>query len=272
MKRLRWSLVFYSLLGIGALVGLTMLMALVSEKSNAQVCRSLKVIIEGKETFIDQQDIAKLIHDNHGVVVGQELNSIEIEKIENTLKKLPYVAHASVHTDMDGLLQVVVKQREVLLRVINKQGKEYYVDTQNKKIPTTLKYVPHVLVANGNITEFYSAPLEAVKSGVVMDLVQIVKHVKENDLWANQIVQLYVNEQRDIELIPRIGKEVLVIGNADSLQYKLDRLEVYYKNILPKVGSEAYEKVNVKYGGQIICERRGDWFIDSLQMKINSRN
>jgi len=247
-------------------------MGLVSEKSDAQVCRSLKVIIEGKETFIDQQDIVKMINDSYGVVVGQELNSIQTEKIEKALKKVSYVANASVHTDMDGLLQVVVKQREVVLRVINKQGKEYYIDTQNKKIPTTLKYVPHVLVANGNISEYYNEPLETVESRLVKDLVKIVNHVKGSDLWANQIVQIYVNEQRDIELVPRVGKEILIIGNADSLAYKLDRLEVYYKNILPKVGSEAYEKVNVKYGGQIICERRGDWFIDSLQMKINSRN
>ena len=272
MRRLRWSLVFYSLLGAGSLVGLILLMGLVSEKGDAQVCKSLQVIIQGKETFIDQQDIVKLISNNHGIVVGQKLNSIDIGKIESTLKALPYVADASVHTDMNGLLQVAVKQREVLLRVINKKGKEYYVDTQNKKIPTTLKYVPHVLVANGNISEFYNTPLESVESDIVLDLVDIVKHVRGNELWANQIVQLYVNEQRDIELIPRVGREVLIIGNADSLQYKLDRLEVYYRNILPRVGSEAYEKVNVKYGGQIICERRGGWFIDSLQMKINTQN
>ena len=103
MRRLRWSLVLYSLLGIGALVGLIMLMGLVSDKSDAQVCAALKVIIKGKETFIDQQDIAKLISDNHGMVIGRKLNSIEIGKIESTLKALPYVADASVHTDMDGL-------------------------------------------------------------------------------------------------------------------------------------------------------------------------
>src|SRR5690606_3172440 len=140
-------------------------------KSDAQVCAALKVIIKGKETFIDQQDIAKLISDNHGMVIGRKLNSIEIGKIESTLKALPYVADASVHTDMDGLLQVSVKQREVVLRIINKQGKAYYVDTQYKKIPPTLKYVPRVLVANGHISEFYHAPLEGIKSDIVLDLV-----------------------------------------------------------------------------------------------------
>src|SRR5690606_37358699 len=113
---------------------------------------------------------------------------------------------------------------------------------------------------------------QPIESTLVKDLVKIVRFVKGNDLWENQIVQLYVNEQRDIELIPRVGKEVLLIGNADSLGYKLGRLEVYYKNILPKVGTEAYERVNVKYEGQIVCERRAGWVMDSLQMKINANN
>lgn len=265
-------MVFYVVLGLAALVGLTMLMSLVSKKDEAQQCRSLKVVVEGKETFIDQHDISKMIDQKFGAVVGRDLKSIKVQQIEEELEKLPYVSNAEVHLDMDGTVQVNVQQREVVLRVINKVGREYYVDRTGKKVPVTLKYVPHVMVANGNITEGYKQPLEVVESKLVQDLMTVVDHVRGDELWENQIVQIYVNEQRDIELVPRVGKEILVIGSADSLAYKLRRLEVYYKNILPKVGSEAYEKVNVKYGGQIICERKGDWFIDSLQMKINMKN
>lgn len=270
MKRIRWHIVFYMLLGTSSLAGLVMLMGLVATKGKAQICTVLNVIVEGKETFIDQQDISKLIQNNFGSIVGKPLIDIEAEKIEKALQELPYVAKASLFTDMNGLVQINVQQREVILRVINRQGKEYYVDTQGKKIPVTLKYVPHVLVANGHIRESYEKPLEMVESNVVKDLVKIATHINGNILWENQIVQIYVNDEGDIELIPRVGKEILLIGNANALEQKLDRLEIYYKNILPKVGTEAYEKVNVKYGGQIICERRGDWFIDSLQMKINT--
>lgn len=270
MKRIRWNIVLYSLLGISALAGMAMLMSLIARKADEQPCKQLKVVVEGKETFIDQQDISSLILDNFGNVIGVPLKDIETEKIEQGLLALPYVARASVYADMDGVLQINVQQREVILRVISARGKEYYVDTEGKKIPVTLKYVPHVLVANGYIRESYDEPLEPVKSELVQDLVKIAEHVRGNALWENQIVQLFVNDERDIEIIPRVGKEVLLIGNAEELQGKLDRLEVYYKNILPKVGTEAYEKVNVKYAGQIICERRDGWYIDSLQMMINN--
>lgn len=269
MKQIRWSIVLYSFLGILALGGLAVLMGLVSQKDAGQVCNSLRVSIAGKETFIDQQDISKIIEDKFGIVIGKPLSEIPVQKIEKEIEKLPYVSDAEVYADVDGVMQVSVHQREVVLRVINKNGREYYVDRTGKKVPVTLKYVPHVLVANGNIKEGYSKPLEQVESNIVKDLVKVVDRVTGDQLWENQIVQLFVNEDHDIEIIPRVGKEVLIIGSADSLDYKLGRLEIYYKNILPKTGSDAYAKVNVKYGGQIICERRGDWFIDSLQMKMN---
>lgn len=272
MKKIKWSMIFYTFLGLVALTGFVMLMNLISTKDDEQKCTSLRVSIEGKETFIDQNDISKMINNQFGTVIGKELKSIKLEQIEEEIEKLPYVSRAEVHTDIDGVLHVNVQQREVILRVINKNGREYYVDRACNKVPVTLKYVPHVLAANGNIKEGYSKALEAVETTVVKDLVKVVDRVEGDPLWENQIVQIYVNEQSDIELIPRVGREILLLGSADSIDDKLRRLEIYYKNILPKVGTDAYERVNVKYGGQIVCERRGDWYMDSLQMKINLKN
>lgn len=271
MKNIRWGIVFYTFLGVLALGGIIVLMHLVSTKDEAQKCTSLRVSIEGQETFIDQNDISKMINNQFGTVIGKDLKDIKLEQIETEIEKLPYVSRAEVHVDIDGVMQVSVQQREVVLRVINKAGREYYVDRNGNKVPVTLKYVPHVLVANGNIKEGYGQALESVESNTVKDLLKVVERVTGDPLWENQIVQMYVNDQKDIELIPRVGNELLLLGSADSLDDKLKRLEIYYKNILPKVGTEAYEKVNVKYGGQIICERKGDWAMDSLQMKINKR-
>lgn len=272
MKNISWSMVFYTFLSLGALVGMAVLMSLVSKKDDEQICHSLQVVVEGKETFIDQHDISKMIDDRFGNIIGKTLSTIEYHKIENAIEQLPYVSDAEIFTDMDGLVKVIVKQREVVLRIVSTNGREYYVDREGNKVPVTLKYVPHVLVASGHIREGYQHPLEKAESKMVKDLVKIVEHVRGDELWENQIVQIYVNSQHDIELVPRVGKEILVIGSADSLSYKLDRLKAYYKNILPRVGGDAYARVNVKYADQIICERKGEWFIDSLQKKINMKN
>lgn len=271
VRNIPWKQLGYACLGLLALVGIGMLMGLVKKKDAAQACVSMKVVVEGKETFIDQHDISDLVKTTFGDVVGKPLNQIPISDIEKALMELPYVSTAEIYTDMDGVLQVVVQQREVLLRIVNKAGKEYYIDTKGAKVPVTLKYVPHVLVASGHIGEGYEKALDTVQTKLVQDLVAIVEHVKGDPLWSNQIVQLYVDDKQDIEIIPRVGTQPLIIGNADKLGEKLDRLEIFYKNILPKVGADAYEKVNVKYDGQIICERRDGWILDSLQVKLKMK-
>ncbi|MGX1640189.1 cell division protein FtsQ/DivIB [Sphingobacterium sp. NPDC055431] len=271
IRNIQWRQVGYFFLGLVAIVGVGMLMSLVNKKDQVQECTALKVMVEGKETFIDQNDISSMIKEKFGAVVGKQLNQLPLQQIETELKKSPYVSNADVHMDMDGTMRVSVQQREVVVRIINQGGQEFYVDSKGNKIPVTLKYVPHVMVANGNIKEGYKKSLEPVQSQLVKDLVRIVEETIADELWSNQIVQLYVNDERDIEIVPRVGSQQLIIGNADSLSYKLERLKKFYTHILPRVGSDAYSKVNVKYSGQIVCERKGDWFIDSLQMKINKK-
>ncbi|MGO3807244.1 MAG: cell division protein FtsQ/DivIB, partial [Sphingobacterium sp.] len=175
-----WRIVGYFFLAAIGLFGIGMLMSLVKTKDTVQICTSMKVMVEGKETFIDQHDISDLVNKEFGRIVGTELATLPSEQIEKALLKLPYVATAEVHADMDGVLQVAVTQREVILRIVNNVGQEYYVDTDGAKVPVTLKYVPHVLVANGNITEGYKTALDTIQTQLVKDLLSIVKHVKND--------------------------------------------------------------------------------------------
>lgn len=271
IRKLRWSHVGYFVLSIASFIGIFMLMGLVAKKDQGQYCTSLRVVVQGRETFIDQEDVSSMIEENFGQVIGQPLHELPTQLIESELKQSPYVAKADVFMDMDGVLQVIIEQRQVVVRIINQQGEEFYVDGEGKKIPVTLKYVPHVMVANGFIAEGYQTPLAPVETDLVKDLVKIVNRTSDDELWKNQIVQLYVNQDRDIEIVPRVGQQQLILGSADSLAHKLERLEKFYTHILPRVGTEAYTSVNVKYGGQIVCERKGNWFIDSLQMVINKK-
>lgn len=247
-----------------------MLMGLVKEKSRAQVCTDVQVMIEGEEAFIDQQDILQRIKEAYGEILYVPLDLIPIHDLEQNLKDLPYIEDAEVFLDIDGVMKVKVKQREAVLRIINAKNEEFYVDGKGMKMPVNLRYVPHVMIANGFIAEGIENHLDTVSSKIVKDLVTTMRYIRNDELWNNQIVQLYVNENKDIELIPRVGSQVIVLGNAENLDDKFFRVKAFYQRILPRVGSEAYKTINVKYKGQIIGEREEDWFLDSLQMQLNT--
>ena len=264
LHNIRWNRVLYLSLFFLGVIAVIIVMSLVNRKDEQQVCREVNIFIEGKEAFIDQDDISALISKSYGHIVGKRLLDIPLEKIEKTLKKLPYVSKASVHLDMDGIMAINIAQREVVMRVINKNGREYYIDLNGLKVPTTLKYVPHVMIATGNIEEGYKNPLDSVNTSLVKDLFRVTQFIEKDELWNNQVVQVFVNNDRDIELVPRVGNQQLIIGTADSLEQKFSLLRTFYKEIIPKVGVDAYNKVNVKYAGQIICEKRGVWTFDDL--------
>ena len=72
-------------------------------------------------------------------------------------------------------------------------------------------------------------------------------------LWREQIEQLYVNQQNEIEMVPRVGNHKIVLGGADSLETKFMNLLAFYKKAIPAVGWDAYKTINIKYANQVVC-------------------
>jgi len=257
--RFNWRNVLYGALGVVLLLGTIMLMGFIGTKSSEQACTAVRVILLGNESFIEQKDISELLVEKFGELEGRTLESIPIHQIELDLRQIPYVFSAVVTTDMDGLLTVRVKQREAVVRFINRDGPDFYVDLQGHKMPVSLKYVPRVPIANGFISEPYDGTLDSIKSELVADVFKTAQYISGDSLWSSQVVQLYVNQEQDIELVPRVGGQRIILGNADSLDKKFEKLLLFYRKIVPKTGINAYKSVSLKFAGQIVCERSANF-------------
>lgn len=250
-----WRNILYSAVGLLLLAGLVMLMGFIEVKSSEQACSEMRIIVMGEESFIEQKDIAALIVENYGELEGRTLLSIPIHQIENELKQVPFVYSAVVTVDMNGVLTVRIRQREAVVRIINKNGLDFYIDRQGYKMPVSLKYAPRVPIVNGNISEPYNGELDSMDSQLVKDVFRTAQFISADSLWSKQVVQLYVNDAQDIELVPRVGGQQIILGNADSLEKKFEKLMLFYQKIVPKTGINAYKTVNLKFAGQLVCER-----------------
>lgn len=249
-----------ALLVFGALVSL---MGFISVKSGEQACTSLRIIVLGQESFIEQKDVLSIIEQGHGTIVGRTMETLPFHEMEASIESLPYVSSAVVNKDMDGEVTIRIKQRKAVVRVINNTGKDFYIDQAGLKIPVSLKYAPKVPVANGYINEPYNDALDTMSSALMEDIFKTAQYVSADSMWSNQVVQLYVNAQGDIELIPRVGQQQIILGNSDGLDEKFQKLMLFYTKIVPRVGINAYKSVNLKYKGQLVCER-GEGFRPEL--------
>lgn len=268
-KRINWRAVFNVFAWLVSLGGLVTLMSFIEVEKSRTPCTDVKVIIPGTAGFIERPEVDRIIFANQGPLTGKMLYSVNIHQIENALKENPYIEHARVFSDMNGVITIKVQQRRPLLRVINLTNQDFYIDRNGLKIPTSLNFSARVLPANGFIMEGFAGQVDTLKTPVAEDLYKAALFIEKDTLWNRQIEQLYVNQQEEIEMIPRVGDHVIILGDADSLDKKFKKLLLFYKRVLPKAGWGTYKTINVKYANQIVCERsnRTDSIIKALAVE-----
>jgi len=265
LKRINWKAVFKCFAWIFCLSGLIVLMSFVDGKKKTVVCTNVKIRIPGADNFIEREEIDAILKQSQGTLIGQKLADINLQRIEKRIIANPYIAFATVYADMNGVIQIDIKQRQPILRLINAGGQDYYIDRNGLKMPVSPNFTANVLAANGNIMEHFSGKVDTLITDLGKDLYKVALYIKQDTLWDAQIEQLYVNNVKDIELIPRVGNQRIILGTADSLETKMRNLLAFYKKAMPKVGWNTYKTINVKYTNQIVCEKNK---IDSLTGEV----
>ena len=176
------------------------------------------------------------------------------------------VRDVQIFKTADGVLSIKVKQRRPLVRIFNHNNQSYYIDEQGLILPLSDRFAAHVLVVTGEITEPFA--LRANQSVMQWDtsvykkepllkrIYDFARFVGDDDFWNAQIAQVFVENPNDIELIPRVGSQIILMGSFDDYEKKLDKLKMFYEKALPAEGWNKYKMINLKYSNQIICTKR----------------
>jgi cell division protein FtsQ len=257
------------LIGFGWLVslaGLVVLMSFIEIKKEELVCKKVNVYIPGNQYFLDRQEIDNILQTTSHSLIGRKVQRIDIHALENKLRHNPFVEFAKVYVEMDGTIQVEVSQRQPILRIMNRFDQDFYVDQHGLKMPLSQNFTARVLVVNGYIDELFANKVDSLHTALAKEIFKTVDFIRKDSLWDAQIAQLYVNQDHEIELIPRVGNQRILLGNADSLEVKFNNLKVFYKQALPLVGWDAYKLINIKYYNQVVGVRN-ETLIDSLKRR-----
>ncbi|MES2591421.1 MAG: hypothetical protein V4608_06020 [Bacteroidota bacterium] len=256
----------WSLLVAGLLVS----MGFVNKEQDALRCKSLDIRVNQDDElyFLDKMDIAKLIHKRGDSIVGQPKASVNIVEIEHALNSHEDIANAEVYMTIDGRLKVEVKQRKPLVRIINSYGDSYYLDNEGKLMPLSDKYTVKVLVANGDISESYAANYKhsinemsrnnKVKNNSMLDEVYaMAAYINADEFWKAQVQQIYVNEDKDMELVPMVGSQRIIFGDTSAMDEKFKKLLTFYQQGLNTTGWwDKYSTINLKFKSQIVCTKK----------------
>jgi cell division protein FtsQ len=235
-----------------SLGGVVVLMSFIEIKKKEVICKDVKVYIPGNQYFIDKQEIDNILQVKSHVLIGRPIEDINIQELESRLKANPFIEAAKVYIDMDDVIRVEISQRQPILRIMNQFDQDFYVDEHGLKIPLSNNFTARVLVANGYIEEPFAGKVDTLHTELATEIYRTADFIRKDSLWDAQIAQIYVNQAHEIELIPRVGSQRILLGNADSLDAKFHNLLIFYKKALPQVGWGTYKIINIKYANQVI--------------------
>ena len=215
-------------------------------KYTEEVCKNIKVILLNpkEQQYLSEADILKMVSENKLAIAGVGLKEINLDKIEKTIQKNPIIKNNECYKTSSGEIIVEVEQRIPELRVITPTT-SYYIDKDRKKLPLSEKIVIYLPVATGEITE------EFAKN----NLYDFVQYLKRNKKWENQIEEIIVGEDEDIELVPRIGKQLILFGKMSNFEEKFNAIDLLYTQVFSKTGWNYYNKIDLRYEGKIICTK-----------------
>ena len=240
-----------------------------------KVCNGYEIEIKGAsegQWFLSKKDVVQLLTKNgKEKIKGISTREFELQKMEARLERHQWIRDAELFFNNSQVLQVKIKERQPIARVITLGGNSFYIDSSCQRLPLSDKLSARVPVFTGFPSDKQS--LKANDRLLIRQIKKLSSSILNDPFWMAQVSQVDITPKRTFELLPTIGNHVIDFGDASDCDQKFQRLFVFYKQVLSKTGMEKYSRINVQYDRQVIGVRNN--FLsknDSLKSVRNIEN
>ncbi len=195
--------------------------------------------------FITAQEAERILKEAKAYPVGQRMKDINSKGVEEVLLKNPFIKAVTAYKTPGNHLCIIIEQRLPLLRVMADNGDDYYID-ENGFPMNASGYVADLVVATGHIDKNFTK----------QHLVGMGLFLRNNAFWNDQVEQINVTSDHKLDLVPRVGDQVIHFGAPDDIGRKFRNLMVFYEKVMPEVGWNKYKEIDVSLRNQIVCKKR----------------
>lgn len=216
-----------------------------SDKPADQVCGGIRLaIVDSAEVaYMTTKDVQVMLADL--TPTGRPIDEVSCRAIEKVLDASPLIRKSECYKTIDGYVAISIECRRPILRVMADGGDSYYLDEEGEIIERISKAV-YLPVATGRIAREFAKK----------ELLVLAQYLRTDDLWNAQIEQIHVTANQEIELVPRVGDHVIVLGRPGNYAQKFDKLQTFYKKALDQVGWDRYSRINIDYTNQVVATKK----------------
>ena len=245
--------------GIITLVGL---LAFTEKRLHQRHCEAIVVRLDNvdEQRFLTRRDVTSFLT-NSGAdpVVGQSFDEINLGQLEQRLRQYSLIRQAHVSRDLAGNLLVEVEQPRPVARLVAGGDPDpdrlraiegQYISEEGRFFPLSMNYSARVPVISGA----WFATHRTLADTAGKPLLNLLRYIRESELWRAQIVEVTVDGAGEVTLWPQVGNYRLEFGPPDNVVAKFSKIKLFYTQIAPRKGWDRYHRVSVQYRNQLVCE------------------
>ena len=216
-------------------------------RSQGEVCSgvNVEVINADSTSFVTPQGVLSDLEHQGLKFVGKRMSDINASDVEKILSESPYLEFADIVKCQNGQLLIRVSQLLPVLRVFDGDN-SYYVNRSGKRMDASIYYHSDVPVVQGHFTKSYPATR----------LMPLIDYVSRDSLLNSLVTMYCVRDSNNIIIVPQISGHVINMGNASDFENKFAKLKLFYREVMPKRGWNAFDTISVKWNHQIVATRR----------------
>lgn len=239
-----------------ALLAIASLIAFSERKQGSWICHNIVIELanENENHFLDEADVLRLVNAGSSTLIGARMDNINLKQLENKMKYDRHILDAEVFGDLKGNLVVKVELRRPVARIVRENAPDAYIAEDGTIMGVSEKYTSRVVLLSGPFTN------KLVDAGNMYELeegrqiMEMMEFIKDDRFWRSQVAQMDIDGSGDVTIYPQITGQRVEFGKPDDVEAKFRKLMIFYKEILPTRGWTRYERVSLKYEGQIIAE------------------
>jgi len=217
----------------------------------AQTLKGLDVVVaENYGLFTEKDAEAKVIRFLGRPASSITMGELKLRELEGYLDKNPFIERADAYADARNRLHVRIEMRQPVVRLMDFNGNSQLLDIHGVLMPVREHYMIRVPVVTGMHQVRNASEEEAAQW---MEQLRVLAVAIQQDSFMRQLTeQIHLNEDRDFILIPKIGRERIIVGDASALEDKFEKLKLFYREGIRRTGFGRYESINLKIRDQVI--------------------
>lgn len=206
-----------------------------------------EILVENADSlqFLSEGLITERISSTYGQCIGRRTDSIALAEIEYKMEQLDVVKKCDVWIPADGVLHVLLTEREPIAKFI-KGVNGFYVDADAVIFPLYANYDAPVMTVRAKDLSIDKESLMAVSA--------LCLRFKEDPVWGRLIDTLDLDGKGNISMVPSDNDVKVIFGNCKNIEDKILLMNLWKEKLTEEKTGKKYSEVNVGFENRIICK------------------